>query len=538
MIRRAFLGGAALFAIAAAMPAPLLADASDSQVAAVIDEGLNRSEAMVMASQLMDGIGPRLTNSQNYRRAADWATQRMGAMGLQNVHREGFDFGLGWNLDSYRATMVTPRRIELTAIPVAWSPPTEGVLRAPVVVAPISKSEHFAAWKGKLAGKVVMVSMPGTSSEPTKPAFQRLDDKAIGDYDIYDLPSFDPGATDRRLKRSTFPLELTRFLKAEGAVAMVRISYRDGMLIHGEGYNYRPGETMALPAFELAAEDYRRLARLAATGAAPEIELQLAARYDDSTLQAENLFGEIPGSDPKAGYVMAGAHFDSWIAGDGAADNGAGSIVVLEAARILARLGVKPRRTIRFALWAGEEQGLLGSRAYIERHLASRPVDPKLTGIAAYMAWSQGWPITPKPGYADLKAYFNLDNGGGKIRGIYSEGNLAAEGMLGKWLTPFSGMGAGRVVTSKTGGTDHVFMQAIGLPGYQFIQDPLDYGSRVHHSNLDTLDHLRGDDLRQAATIMAAMLLQAANSDKDLPRMPLPSKPVPTDPFKVRDPDE
>ncbi|QEA17442.1 M20/M25/M40 family metallo-hydrolase [Novosphingobium ginsenosidimutans] len=537
-MRNALLGSATALALVAATPAPLRADASDAQVAAVIDEGLNRSEAMVTASQLMDGIGPRLTNSQNYRRAADWATARMAAIGLQNVHREGFDFGLGWNIESYRATMVSPRRIDLMAIPVAWSPPTDGVLRAGVVVAPMSKVEHFAAWKGKLAGKVVMISLPGATSESTKPVFQRFDDKQISEYDRYDLPSFDPATADRRAKRTNFPLELSRFLKAEGALAMIRISYRDGMLVHGEGYNYRPGETLALPAFEVAAEDYRRLVRLAAGGPAPEIELQLNARFDDSTLQAENLFGDITGSDPKAGYVMAGAHFDSWIAGDGAADNGAGSVVVLEAARILQRLGVKPRRTIRFALWAGEEQGLLGSRAYIERYLATRPVDPKLTGIAAYSAWSQAWPIAPKPGYAELKAYFNLDNGGGKVRGIYAENNIAAEPMLKKWLSPFEGMGASRVVTSKTGGTDHVYLQAIGLPGYQFIQDPLDYDSRVHHSNLDTLDHLRGDDLRQAATIMAAMLLQAANSDKDLPRMPLPSKPVPTDPFKVRDPDE
>jgi len=537
MIRNALLGSAAMLALLAG-PAPVLADASEAQVAAVIDEGLNRSEAMVTASQLMDGIGPRLTNSKNYRLAADWATARMAAIGLQNVRREGFDFGLGWNVESYRATMVTPRRVNMTAIPVAWSPPTDGVLRAPVIIAPMSKVEHFAAWKGKLAGKVVMISLPGTTSESTKPAFRRLDDKEIGEYDRYDLPSFDPAAADRRVKRTSFPLELSRFLKAEGAVAMVRISYRDGMLVHGEGYNYRPGETLALPAFEVAAEDYRRLARLTTTGTAPEIELQLSAKFDDSNLQAENLFGEIVGSDPKAGYVMAGAHFDSWIAGDGAADNGAGSVVVLEAARILKQLGVKPRRTIRFALWAGEEQGLLGSRAYIERYLATRPVDPKLTGIAAYSAWSQAWPIKPKPGYAELKAYFNLDNGGGKVRGIYAENNIAAESMLKKWLSPFDGMGASRVVTSKTGGTDHVYLQAIGLPGYQFIQDPLDYDSRVHHSNLDTLDHLRGDDLRQAATIMAAMLLQAADSDKDLPRMPLPAKPVPTDPFKVRDPDE
>lgn len=519
-------------------PTVVSADTSEAQIGAVIDEGLNRSEAMKTASQLMDGIGPRLTNSENFRRAADWALAKMTATGLQNVHREPFEFGLGWNVDSYSARMITPRLTQMTVMPVAWSPPTGGILRASVIVAPISKVQHFAQWKGKLAGKIVLLSLPGTSSEATRLPFRRYEAKDIGDLDHYDLPRFDPLAIDARAKRANFPLELSRFLKAEGAVAMVRISYRDGMLVHGEGYNFRPGELLALPSFELAAEDYRRLTRLAVSGAAPEIELALAAHFDDKQLQAENLIADIPGSDPKAGYVMAGAHFDSWIAGDGAADNGAGSVVVLEAARILSRLGVKPRRTIRFALWAGEEQGLYGSRAYIERHLATRPVDPKLSGIAAYSAWSQAWPISPRPGYADIKAYFNLDNGSGKIRGVYAENNISAEPMLRTWLAPFGDMGATQVAASKTGGTDHVFMQAIGLPGYQFIQDPLDYDSRVHHSNLDTVDHLRGDDLRQAATIMAAMLLQAADSDKDLPRQPLPSKPVPSDPFKVADPEE
>lgn len=542
MTKSGLIAAAALGAFSSLSAAPVHADASDAQVAAVIDEGLNRSQAMVTASQLMDGIGPRLTNSENYRRAADWAINRFQSLGLQNVHREGFEFGLGWNLDSYSVKMITPRPISLTAIPVAWSPPTSGTVRAPVIIAPVGNPARFALWKqqwqGKLAGKIVLTSLPGTTSEATKPAFRRLDAKELGEYDKFDLPNFDPVSIDRRVKRVTFPLELSQFLKAEGAVAMVRISYRDGKLVHGEGYNYRPGQLLALPAFELAAEDYRRLVRLAATSPAPELELAMTARFDEANQQAENLFGEIAGSDPKAGYVMAGGHFDSWIAGDGAADNGAGSVVVMEAARILTRLGVKPRRTIRFALWSGEEQGLLGSRAYIERHLASRPIDPGLTGIAAYAAWSQAWPITPRSGYNDLKAYFNLDNGGGKVRGIYAENNISAEPMLKKWLAPFAGMDADKVVTSKTGGTDHVFMQAIGLPGYQFIQDPLDYDSRVHHSNLDTVDHLRSDDLRQAATVMAAMLLQAANSDKDLPRQPLPTRPVPTDPFKVTDPDE
>ncbi len=419
MTKHAFLAGAAALALTA-LSSPVHADATDAQIEAVVDEGLNRSEAMTTASSLMDGIGPRLTNSQGYRRAADWALARFSAIGLQNVHREAFDFGLGWNVYSYSARVVSPRPIVMTAIPVAWSPPTNGTLRAPIVVAPAGNPARFELWKqewkGKLAGKIVLTSMPGTTTESAKPVFRRLEDKDIAEYDKYTLPTFDPDAADRRVRRVNVPLDISRFLKDEGALAMVRISYRDGMLVHGEGYNFRPGAVLALPSFELAAEDYRRLVRLSLTGPAPQIELTLDARFDDSTLMAENLFGDITGTDAKAGYVMAGAHFDSWIAGDGAADNGAGSVIVMEAARILKRLGVRPRRTIRFALWAGEEQGLLGSRAYIERHLVSRPIDPGLTGIEAYSAWTRAWPITPKTGYGDLKAYFNLDNGSGRIR--------------------------------------------------------------------------------------------------------------------------
>jgi Zn-dependent M28 family amino/carboxypeptidase len=292
------------------------------------------------------------------------------------------------------------------------------------------------------------------------------------------------------------------------------------------------GQSPSLPGFELAAEDYRRLTRLAKIGPAPVIELNSDAAFDDGDHNANNIIAEIPGTDPKAGYVMAGAHFDSWIAADGASDNGAGSLVVMEAARILRQLGVRPKRTIRFALWEGEEQGLLGSRAYLQQHLVDRPIPPGMDGMTAYYSWGSRYPIVKRPGYDALKAYFNLDNGSGKVRGIYAEGNAAAVPLLREWLSPFGSMGADAVVASKTGGTDHVFMQAVGLQGFQFIQDPLDYESRVHHSSIDTVDHLRGDDLRQASVVMAGMLLAAANSDKELPRPPLPTQPSQTDPFK------
>lgn len=522
---------------APAQAAPAAPSGEEAQVARIIDEGMNRSEAMLTASNLMDRIGPRLTNSDAHRRAQQWAMELLCSYGMQNVHQEAFDFGLGWNLASYSANMVAPRSIPLTVIPVAWSPPTSGTLRGSIAVAPITKESQFAQWKGKLAGKIVLISMPGETAEPKDSFFKRLSDSDVNALDSYDIPHFDPEtAKPNPNSPRYFQRKLSEFLKSEGAIAMVKMTYRDGKLVHGEGYDYQPGKILALPTLDMAQEDYRRLVRLSLTGANPEMELTVNASFDDKNLKASNVIAEIPGTDPKAGYVMAGGHFDSWIAGDGATDNGAGSVAVIEAARLIMKLGIKPKRTIRIALWGGEEQGLLGSRAYIEQHLVSRPVDPKLDGMEAYAQWRNAFPITPKPEYKDLKAYFNMDNGSGRFHGIFAEGNVGAEPLLSAWLAPFKSMGADHVVAKKTGGTDHVFMQAVGLPGYQFIQDPLDYGSRVHHSSLDTLDHMRADDMRQASVIIAGMLWEAANSDKELPRQPLPTQPAASDPFKVKDP--
>ncbi|HTM94740.1 MAG TPA: M20/M25/M40 family metallo-hydrolase [Croceibacterium sp.] len=534
-MRKLLLAGAA--ALAAVPFHAAFADASDAEINRIVDEGLSHSEAMLTGSELMDEIGPRLTNSDNMERAQDWAEAKFRDYGLTGIHREGYDFGVGWNLDGYSAKVVQPRAIEMTAIPVAWSPPTGGTITAPVILAPMSKKEHFEKWRGKLAGKIVLVSLPGTASQSEKPVFDRYDDKELGELDKYELPSDDTKPYEEFVKGDKFPLELSRFLKAEGAVAMVRKGYRDMGLVSGDGYLIQPGNTLALPFMELAAEDYRRLARLETIGKPPTISLTIDARFDESDLTAHNLIADIAGRDPKAGYVMAGAHFDSWIGADGATDNGAGSVVVLEAARILAKTP-RPKRTIRFALWSGEEQAIMGSTAYIEQHLAHRPVDPKLGPLDYFAEWPGTFPIEKKPGYDELKAYFNLDNGAGKIRGIYAENNVGAIPTLQKWLAPFATMGAGTVVASRTGGTDHEYMQTIGLPGFQFIQDPLDYGRLTHHSNVDTLDHVPPDDIRQAATIMAAMLWQAANAEAVLPRPPLPTEPAKSDPFKIKDPDK
>jgi len=503
---------------------------------AIIDEGLNRSQVMQTAQYLSDVIGPRITNSPGMRAAEAWTMAKFREWGLQNVHREGFQFGRGWSVESVSVRMLTPRAIQLHAQPIAWTPSTGGALTAEVIVAPIKRERDFDQWRGKLNGKIVLVSLPTDGSEPSRAPFQRLTGEDIGRADAYPLPDWRPERGLTFTKGLLLRAKLDAFLKSEGAVAMVRQSYRDGGLVHGEGYQFETGA--ALPGIELAAEDYRRIARLAKLGPV-KMEIDSRTRFHDDDPKAYNIIAEIPGSDPKAGFVMAGGHLDSWAAGDGAADDGAGVFSVMEAARILAKSGVKSKRTIRFALWAGEEQGLMGSTAYIESHIAKRPAPLQGAGLAEYYNdWDRRFPVIKLAEYDQLAVYFNIDNGSGKLRGIYAEGNLAAVPLLREMIGPFGSMGVTQVVTGKTGGTDHENMAGLGLPAFQFLQDPLDYMSRVHHSNVDTYDHLTADDLRQASTVLASLLLDAANRDKPLPRAVLPTGPSARDPFAYKDPDD
>ncbi len=525
-------------AAAAASPA-LGGEVERVQINRIIDQGLNHSQVMETAAYLTDRIGGRLTNSPQMRQAESWTQSQFRDWGLTNVHAEGFEFGRGWSIVNASARMTNPRPLELTAIPVAWTPPTQGTITAPIVVAPMDEEEDFEKWRGKLAGRIVLVSHPGTGSEPDRPPFRRLSRDELAELDTYRQPTHEAEPDDRRLERRRFPLALDNFLKSEGALAWVRRSYRDGGLVHGTGYTHRVGDTPSLPAMEMAAEDYRRLARLALTDTPPVLALTSNVRFHDEDTNAYNVFADIPGSDPAAGYVMAGAHLDSWVASDGAQDNAAGSAVVMEAARILRTLNVRPKRTIRFALWSGEEQGLLGSHAFVERHIASRPpeTDPAKADLPPNFGWANRWPVTLRPGHGDLTAYFNIDNGAGKIRGIHAEGNVAVVPIFREWLAPFASMGATTVAIEPTGGTDHVYLQSVGIPAFQFIQDPLDYGSRIHHTSIDSYDHLKPEDMRQAAIVLASLLLNAANRDEPLPRMPLPAEPRPSDPFAYPDDD-
>lgn len=525
------------FLLSTSSLAAVTAKATDTiTINRIADAGFNHSEVVDTAAYLADQIGGRMTNSPAMRKAERWTQDKFKSWGLKNVKAEPFDFGRGWWIESSHVRMIAPRQLELRAIPIAWTPATDGIVSAPVIVAPMGSEKDFAEWQGKLAGKIVLVTWPAPPKDDGDIPFHRLGEADLVKLDKFEQPTFDPAQREKRLERFHFRPNLDEFLAQQGAVALVQMSRSDGRLVHGEGYAYRVGKTAKLPAVELAAEDYRKLARLAKRG---EVRLEIESRvhFEDADHNAYNIFADLPGDDASAGYVMAGAHLDSWVAGDGAADNGAGSAVVMEAARILATIGVRPKRTIRFALWSGEEEGLLGSSAYVESHLAHRPTptDPQEAGLPPYFL-TDSYPVHILPGFADLAGYFNIDNGSGKIRGIYTEGNFAVVPIFHEWLYPFASLGANTVVAEPTGGTDHVFLSRLGLPAFQFIQDPLDYETRVHHTDLDTFDHLRPEDLRQAAVVLATVLVAAANTDKPLPRKILPTQPAVTDPFQYPDP--
>lgn len=525
-------GGAALAALALGVsPLMVRGQAVDLEMTdRIVDEGQRRGEVMEIARYLSDEIGSRLTNSPGARKAEAWTQEKFRGWGLANVHKEGFPFGRGWWMERASVRMIAPRPLALTAIPISWTPGTNGVITAPIVFAPMTSRADFARWKGKLAGRIVLVSSPDEARTP--PAASPVTAEEFARLAVYEPPKFTSDGLARLEKSYFFPRQMEEFLKAEGALAYARIANRDGKLVMGDGHRFAPGDEAPLPAVEIAAEDYRRLVRLADAGREPTLAIESVVHYDDSDPQAYNIFAEIPGSDPKAAYVMAGAHIDSAAAADGAADNGAGVAMVMEAARILSKMP-RPRRAIRFALWGAEEQGMIGSSAFVEQRLAERvpPAEPRVGAGGRFWLRSMSWPIVKRPTWGEMSVYFNLDNGSGKIRGVYAYRNLAAVPIFQAWLAPFASMGATTVAASDNTGPDNEYMQMVGVPGFQFIQDWNDYG-RMHHTSMDTFDHLDADDMRQASIILASFLWNAANADKPFPRRPFPTEPRRSGPAK------
>ena len=525
------------------------------------EEGMTRSQVMDILSYLTDVPGPRLTGSPGLKSAQGWAKQKLAAWGLQNAQLEAWGpFGRGWSLEGFSANLIKPNYAPLIGYPKAWSPSTSGVLRAQPVYFEAKSEADLEKYKGKLKGAIVLLSAP----REVKPQFQPLS-KRQSDEELLQLATADPPSpggqgggrnfrmTDEQRAAQALQSKKWLMLQSEGAGLVLEPGRGDGgtlfvqsaTLAYPESVPRNQQKTVRdkdappiVPQVVLAVEHYNRLVRMIQRGASPELEFSISSKYHDQDLMSHNVIAEIPGTDLKDEVVMLGAHFDSWHGGTGATDNAAGSAVCMEALRILQNLGLKPRRTIRIALWSGEEQGLLGSRAYVTQHFAKRlGPDPRFGG-GPPSPGATPEPQTPpqfeiKAEHEKFAGYFNLDNGTGKIRGIYLQGNEEVRSIFRAWFAPFKdlvgtskGNSFATLSISNTGGTDHLAFDGVGLPGFQFIQDEIEYDTRTHHSNMDVYDRIQEEDMKQAATIMAAFVYNTAMREKKLPRKPLPGQPV------------
>jgi carboxypeptidase Q len=478
-------------------------------------EAFQNPKVMDSVFQLTDVYGPRLAGSPQFRAAGEWAAKQLREYGLENVTLEKWGpFGRGWTYSYYSGHLIEPQYQPIIAYPQAWTPGTGGVLTGEPVLAVIRTEADLEQYKGKLRGKIVLRDAPRDLKLPTDPAGRRFTDAQLSELTAYQIPAppdqrnrnnnGQPRLTPEQARK--FRQRLNQFWREEGVPLVLRASDGDAGTVFVQGGDREFKDNV--PTLIVAAEHYNRIARLIEHKIAVKLQFDVKTQFFDDSPDLFNVIGEIPGRAKKDEVVMLGAHLDSWQSGTGATDNAAGSAVAIEAVRILKALNLPMDRTVRIALWGGEEQGLLGSKAYVKQHFAD--------------------PATMKPTaeHDRFSAYFNLDNGSGKIRGINMQGNDAMRPIFEKWFEPFRDLGAGTIAIRNTGGTDHLSFDAVGLPGFQFIQDPLDYNTRTHHSNMDVYDRIQATDLEQAAAIMASFVYNAATRPEKLPRKPLP-KPQP-----------
>ncbi|WND02817.1 M20/M25/M40 family metallo-hydrolase [Temperatibacter marinus] len=495
---------------------------------AIRHEGFVNSQVMKTLTHLTDKIGSRLTGSPAMREANDWTLAKLQEWGLKNAHLEPFDFGRGWTFEHVSIAMTAPKVVSLQGIPVSWHPGTQGEIEAEVIHINTSNLANLKKYEGKLKGKIVAISSKKKIRDPREKMKERLSEDRLDEMTAFKVPN--------KVGEELFPIDMfasminkagkiDAFLKKEGALASVNGSWRDAALINATAYNLRKGFTPEIPQVMLSAESYNRILRRLENGEPVKIKMNVGATFYDADPNGYNTIAEIPGSGrKKSEIVMAGAHLDSWFMGDGAVDNGAGVAVVMEAIRILKALNIKPKRTIRVGLWSGEEQGLYGSLEHVFKHYADFPKADVESRKRMAPTFQRDFKAAPsvKKAHEKFSVYYNLDNGSGKIRGIYAEHNSAAAAIFKQWLAPFKDLDAKTVTLNRTSGTDHLSFQMIGLPGYQFIQDPLDYGSRLHHTQIDVIDHVEEADLKQASVIMAAFIYNAAMRDERMPRKPMP----------------
>jgi hypothetical protein len=559
---------------------------TNDPIGRIRDEGLNRSEVMKTLSYLTDVIGPRLTGSPNMKRANEWTREKLESWGLENAHVEPWGhFGRGWSLKRFSAQVIEPQAIPLIAAPKAWTPGFDKPITAEVVYIDAKSEADLEKLRGKLKGTIVLASPVREVRARFEPLASRIAESnllRLANAGPTDTRAFFPGRTGgtnaagstniARLGPATgsrtnaaglSSARILSFVAKEEAALIVTVSSEgDGGTLfvasasipgaerRGGGTNPPPTAMAGAPRqsvwatnappipaqIAVATEDYNRLVRMIQQGEKLRMAVDLQVQFHDEDLMAYNTIAEIPGSDLKDELVMIGAHMDSWHSGTGATDNGAGCAATMEAMRILKALNLQPRRTIRIGLWSGEEEGLLGSRAYVGKHfgyytnisnsVSSRVQSPRDESNSPRRGRSSSTNSTTRRlvkqrDYENFSAYFNLDNGTGKIRGMYMQNNEAVRPLFRKWLQPFYDLGAETLTYGNTGGTDHQSFDGIGLPGFQFIQDPIDYWTRTHHSNEDVFDRIQADDMKQAATIMAAFLYNAATMEGKLPRKPL-----------------
>ncbi|MGH9390350.1 MAG: M20/M25/M40 family metallo-hydrolase, partial [Vicinamibacteria bacterium] len=453
-------------------------------------EGFQRSQVMDVLFQLTDVYGPRLHGSENYDKAALWSRDRLREWGLDSAEIESWPSPVpGWSLAAFSIELLEPSYQRLIGYPMAWTPGTDGVVEGVPILVSIAGEGDFEAHRGKLRGQIVLngkvesVGAGGDEPERLPPEEIERIRSAIDPGKPRDYWDEDAEWKEDEAKE----LKIPRFFREEGAAAVLQPSSRGrGVLRVMSPGTFGAAESAST--FVLAREHFNRLARLVDKGLRPRLRLSSTAAFHDGAM-GENVIAEIAGTDPrlKDEVVLVGGHFDSWHSGTGATDNAAGSAVMMEAMRILEAIGAKPRRTIRIGLWGGEEQGYWGSKHHVETHYASLST------------------MELKPAHANLAAYYNLDNGTGKIRGIYLQGNEAVRPIFEKLFEPFAYLGASAVTTENTSGTDHLLFDAVGLPGFQFLQDPIEYESLTHHTNMDVYDHVSEEDLKQAAVVVASV---------------------------------
>ena len=521
---------------AASMSSGMQNDEPDLQVIYRLrDEEFHRGKVMDIMEHLTDQIGPRLTGSPNMKKANDWTRDQLAEWGLANSHVEPWGtFGRGWAYQFVSVRMTSPDFMQFLALPQAWTPGTNGPVTGQPVLVEASTPADLEKYKGKLAGKIVLLGDIRYPEPEEKPNFTRETESSLQQMSQYEIPRAGGplGIPADRLRefrqRFEFQRQLGEFLASEKPAAVLqptRQPGQDGTIFVQSGGPYQTDQPQStVPVLTLAIEHYNRVARLLQQKVPVTLEVNVQAQFYNDDDKGYDTVAEIPGSDPKLKeqLVMLGGHMDSWHAGEGATDNGAGVAVAMEAVRLIKSLGLQPRRTIRVALWSGEEEGLLGSRGYVKNHFGGRPESRPTAqnrDLPSFLRPPAG-PLELKPEQKLVSGYFNYDNGTGRIRGIYLQENPQVAPIFEKWMAPFRDLGMTTIAPGNTGGTDHLSFDAVDIPGFQFIQDPMDYSTLTHHSNLDVYEHIRPDDLKQAAVIMASFVYNTAMRDEMLPRKP------------------